>query len=365
MVKILIILGGLGTEGITNSVLTYLEHMDKTGLDITLGVAGKSDKEQLTRANNIGIKIYFLPGRNIFPIKYFFNMISLIKREKFKIVHVHGNSATLGLDMLAAWIGGARVRIAHSRNTSCTHPLMDKCMRLLFNMTYTDGFACGEDAGMWLFKDKKYTVIPNGKDVNKFIYSEKNRSLVRAELGIKDEIVLGHVGIFNEQKNHDFLIDIFNDLCKQSNNYILCLFGGDGGKLAKIQEKVNAYGLNSKVKFMGFKNDMACYLSGMDIMVFPSLYEGLPNVVVEWQISGLPCLISDKITRECKVFDNVRYLPIDIGTKIWVDAIKSTLIKDRLSDEEHIRKEIARAGYDISQNVISLRRKYLEFGERK
>lgn len=129
MIKILMILGGLGKEGITNSVLTYLENLDMTDLDMTLGIAGEADPKSLERARKICVSIHFLPGRNVKPVEYFFALKKLVKQEKYDIVHVHGNSATLAIDMFAAKEGGANVRIAHSRNTSCTHPFMDRLAR--------------------------------------------------------------------------------------------------------------------------------------------------------------------------------------------------------------------------------------------
>lgn len=366
MLNILIILGGLGNEGITNSVLTYLENLNKEGLNITLGVAGVSIEQQKKRAEAIGIKVAFLPGRNTNSMRYFFSLIKIIKKEKFDIVHVHGNSATLGIDMLAAKLAGAKVRIAHSRNTSCTHPLADKIMRPLFNLTYTEGFACGEDAGKWLFGDKPFTIIPNGKKIDKYLFNEDTRVRLRNELKIDDKtIAIGHIGVFNEQKNHTFLVDIIAELVKKDKRYTLFLFGTDNGTMAHIKEKIESNRISDHVVFMGYKQNVNEYLSAMDIMLFPSLYEGLPNVVIEWQMAGLPCLISNTITKECVVMDNVKMLPINEGTDIWVKEILQCAIGDRSETIAYVKDNMSSAGYNIEKNVELLREKYYELGNVK
>lgn len=365
MVKILMILGGLGKEGITNSVLTYLENLDMTDLDMTLGVAGKAEEMALDRAKKLGIKIEFLPGRNVEPVKYFFSLKDLVKKEKYDIVHVHGNSATLGIDMLAAKMGGVKVRIAHSHNTSCSHIYLDKLLRPLFYSTYTKGAACGADAGKWLFQNRDFVVIPNGKYIPTFLFDEGKRARIRNELDIDDKIILGHVGMFNSQKNHRFLIEMFKELCKKSNKYVLCLFGSDGGTQSEIETLVKKHALEDKVLFMGYKDNVADYLSAMDIMLLPSLYEGLPTVVIEWQISGLPSLISDTITSECVIMENVKRLSITSGVKEWINEIIQIEPEDRCKKRDAIISAMRENGYDIEYDAERLKNMYVELMESK
>ena len=365
MVKILMILGGLGKEGITNSVLTYLENLDIADLDMTLGIAGKAEEKALDRAKKLDIKIVFLPGRNVEPIKYFSALKDLVKKEKYDIVHVHGNSATLGIDMLAAKMGGASVRIAHSHNTSCSHIYLDKLLRPLFYSTYTQGAACGVDAGKWLFPNREFVVIPNGKYIPTFLFDEEKRAKIRNELDIDDKIILGHVGMFNLQKNHRFLIEVFKELCKKSNKYALCLFGSDGGTQDEIEALVKKYAIEDKVLFMGYKDNVADYLSAMDIMLLPSLYEGLPTVVIEWQISGLPTSISDTITSECMIMENVKRLSITSGVKEWVDEIVHIEPENRCTKKDIIINVMRENGYDIKYDAERLKNMYMELMERK
>lgn len=360
--KLLIILAALGKEGISNSVVTYLENMDRTGFSITIGVAGPIDENMNERVSKLGISAVQFCNRMKYPVSYFFQLLRLLNKDKYDIMHVHGNSATLGLDLLSGCLAGVPVRIAHSRNSSCTHKIVEKLMRPLFYATYTEGFAVSKEAGDWLFPGRRYTIIPNGKNLDRFIFDKDKRELIRKENGIGNEIILGHVGAFNRQKNHKYLIDIFYELVKRETGepkYQLWLFGPDDGEKDNVLQQINSLGLGDKVKIFDYKNNIQDYLSAMDIMIFPSLYEGLPNVVVEWQISGLPCLISQTITKECKVFDTVEYLDIEAKVDVWADRIQKIALEDRETKEILIRKGIADAGYDIKNNAEMLRKKYL------
>lgn len=363
MIRILIILNGVNKEGITTSVLTYLEAIDRVDLDIRLGIAGASDRDMLIQAEALVIPVYFLPNRIMEPFKYFRALVRLLKKDKFDIIHVHGNSATLGVDMLAAASGGVKIRIAHSHSSSNAHPRLDKVLRPLFNATYTDGFACGRDAGKWLFRNKDYTVIPNGKNINRFLFDNGSRTEIRNELNLQDKKVIGHAGVFIELKNHLFLIEVFKELYLHDSKYILCLLGSDGGYLAKVKEKVVGCGLQNQVIFLGFKANIEQYLCAMDIMVLPSLYEGLPNVVIEGQMSGLPCLLSDRITKECRVMENIVYLPLEAGAKAWADYIAGIKVNDRNEKRNEVRKKMAESGYDIEVNAAKLKELYMSLSD--
>ena len=139
---------------------------------------------------------------------------------------------------------------------------------------------------------------------------------------------------------------------------MLWLLGEDGGTKALLEEKIRRCNLQEKIMFLGFRPDVERYLCAMDIMVFPSLYEGLPNAVIEWQISGLPCILSDTITRECKIMDNITFLPLGAEAKAWADKITSTAIAERSEGQDMIRSKMMEAGFDIAQNVVRLKSLY-------
>lgn len=362
MIKILEInTGGLFYDGITLGTLTYYSNMDRT--DIHADILAVSPLKQPAikdEFNSIGIEVLELPYRNTKPVKYYRELKKLLKKEKYDIVRVCGSSAIMAIELLAAKQAKVKVRIAHSHNTKCDHRWLHTLLKPLFNHSYTHAFACGEEAGRWLFDKKDFTVIPNGKDISEYEFKPEWRSRIRQELQLDDStLAFVHVGNFNEQKNHSYLIDIFKDIHMNVSHSKLFLFGT--GHLADaIKAKVNELNLEGEVVFMGKRNNVNEYLSAMDIMLLPSLYEGLPNVIIEGQISGLPCIVSDKITKECAITDLVEFLPIDGSPQIWTDKIQSIDLTDRLKDKGRVLKMVNEAGYNIVDAAARLKKLFFE-----
>lgn len=349
---------GLHNDGITNSILGYYSHMDITDMTVDLLKTKDVDPSLEERIEKLGLGLRFTDYRkNV--LRYIVKTAKLIKQQRYDVVHVHGSSAILSLDLLAAWLGGCKVRIAHSRNTECDHRFADKLLRPLFYMLCTERFACGEDAGRWLFGKRPFSVIKNGKDIEKFRFDRAVRSELRSKYHWEGKRVIGHVGNFNYQKNHEFLIEVFADLLKKSPDSELVLMGSGREYMDNALKQVEMLGISDKVHFMGSINNVAEMQQAIDLMLFPSRFEGLPNVVLEWQLAGLPSIISDKITRECAVTDLVKYLPIDQGISIWVDEVLSTeLAEDRTERSAAACEEMRKAGFDIEVNARKLKERY-------
>jgi glycosyltransferase involved in cell wall biosynthesis len=200
-------------------------------------------------------------------------------------------------------------------------------------------------------------VISNGRDIEKYTYDEQARLRYRKKLGLEGKTVIGHVGHFSASKNHAFLIDIFHELSVLDPGFFLILIG-DGPLRPEIERRIVEYGLERRISLMGCTNEVAQLLQAMDIMLLPSIYEGLPIAALEWQIACLPCLISDKVTAECKITELVEFLPLENGPKAWADKIAGLRICDRSEIAERIRGEVRKAGYDIKENANLLRQKY-------
>ena len=207
----------------------------------------------------------------------------------------------------------------------------------------------------WVKKGKVWT-IPNGINVNRFRFQETVRNEVRKELGIEDKFVIGHIGRFQFMKNHTFLVDIFEELCKQREDMVLVLFG-KGPEEQPILEKVKKLGLEDKVMFMGHHLDVERYYQAFDYFVFPSLFEGLPGCVSEAQAAGLHCLISDKITREVALTKLVSYRSIEENPKLWAEEIlmnaEAALVR------EDVTADIIQKGFDVSTQAKAMEAFYL------
>lgn len=357
---------GLRREGIATTQLVFIDKMDKKTVQIDVAAVHDDDPSVINDFRSIGCKVITFPDRKNQTTKYIFRLIYILKREKYDIIHVHGSSAVLGIEMLIARIAGVPVRIAHSRNTKCNEEKLDRFMRPLFYRTYTDGLACGIDAGHWLFNDRPFTVVHNGKDFSSFHFSELLRIEEREKLSLGSKIVVGHVGRINQQKNHEFLLRVFAAFHEKITNSVLYLIG-DGPLRNHVESLAVSLGILDSIIFAGNVSDISFRLQAMDIMIFPSLYEGLPNVVLEWQAVGLPCLISDNITEECASSDLVHFMSLNEDAKQWADEAIEIYEKQGNREENARRATLAlkNAGFDINENANDLVELYKNLSQKR
>ena len=334
--------------------------MDKSEMDIRVLATNSPEKSVAEKVENSGCRVVSIPYRKKNIVKYFFALYKYISKEKIDVVHVHGSSAIMSVELVAARLAGCKVRIAHSHNTTCENQKADKILRPVFNRNYTTAFACGQDAGRWMFGKRKFTIIPNGRNLKKYEYDPKKRTEYRNKLGIaSDALVIGHVGRFNRQKNHEYLVRIFSEVHKKEQNSYLVLVG-TGEKVGEINNLVKELELENNVIFTGVIENVSDYLSAFDIMLLPSLYEGLPLVVIEWQIAGLPCIVSDTVTKECAITSLVKFESVKKEPEVWANEVVNLILQDRNDSKEIIFNEIKTAGYDIESGAERLKKIYLK-----
>jgi len=276
----------------------------------------------------------------------------MMREQHYDIVHIHGSSSLLVIELLAAKLSGIKIRIVHSHNTTCNHRILNLIMKPLFNKLSTYRLACGVDAGKWLFGKQDFRVIKNGISLDKFKFNQSVRTEMRNQLGISNKKIVGHVGAFNAQKNHEFLIDVFKELILIDENYVLVLIG-DGNKRNDIEKKAVELGVADKIMFLGRRTDIPQLLQAIDIMILPSLYEGLPLVAIEWQAAGLCTIAADTITPEIKLTNLVIFKSLNDTHFEWAETINSMSNQNRIDESRKIRSE----GYDINtiaDDLISL-----------
>ncbi len=273
------------------------------------------------------------------------------------MVHAHGNSCTLALEMYSAKKGGAKVRIPHAHSTSCKYKLLHKVLRKPFEVNYTHAFACGQKAGEWLYKDKPFEIINNGIHVDKYTYNAAVRKEYRDKYNLNEKKVIGHIGHFSYCKNHEFLIRIFSELHKLDHSYYL-LSVGDGQLKQSIERQVKELGLSDAVIFTGKTLDVPQLMQAMDMIVMPSRFEGLPLTLIEAQTACLPCFVSDKVSKEVAVTDLVRFISLEKSPKEWAIEIDNYKPVNREEIKDKIIREIICAGYSINENANKVKELY-------
>ena len=350
-----IMTGGIHREGISSTQLEFFKNIDMEKFEIYVAAVHNDNYQMIEEFRRIGCTVIVFKDRKKHTIEYFFQLVLKLNKLRPQIVHVHGSSAIMSIELLASKLAHVKVRIAHSRNTKADQVWSDKILRPLFNCLYTYGLACGEDAGKWLFGNKPYTVIHNGKDFEKFKFNESTRQKVRKQLHFEKKKIIGHVGTFNFQKNHEYLIKVFYEYQKKHPEAILYLMG-EGPLKSAIEKLADHLEIREKIIFAGSVDNVSERLQAMDIMLFPSKFEGLPNVVLEWQVVGLPSIISNCITKECAPSELVEFESINESPEKWVKKINRMLEKynNRYSQSDIGIKALKMNGFDIQDATKKL-----------
>jgi len=266
---------------------------------------------------------------------------------------------------------GIPVRIAHAHNRPVGFDLKSifrEYFRMRLPKYVTHMFACGTEAGDWLFGEKNRDKViqqRNAIDTADYRYDSSIATETREQFGVVDPntFVLGHVGRFFPQKNHAFLIGVFAEVHRQCPNSVLWLVGGgelDDELKNQIRSKVKELDLTDAVKFLGVRSDVNRIMQGMDSFILPSLYEGLPVTMIEAQASGLPCTISDRVPRQCDVTGNVQVVSLDETPAEWANRILVQHARHADSDRVSGAETVISAGFDIKANAEWLQKFYVD-----
>ncbi len=288
------------------------------------------------------------------------------EHPEYKILHSH--MSELGCyAFIEAQRRGIKVKICHAHNApvKSSMTLKEKGQLIFRNyfkkkmLPYSDYlFICGEEAGNWLYgKENKHRFIMmnNAVDSQKFRFSSEYRKEIRQELNLRDDFVVVNVGRFNPQKNHTFIIDIFSVIRRMHPDSKLILVG-NGELEEEIREKVHSMKLESNVLFLGLRSDVHKLFSASDVFLFPSLYEGLPVTMVEAQSSGIKCFISDTVSDQCILGDDVTVTGLNESAESW--AKKIIFLADGYERQDRYDNIVA-SGFDIESNAQWLQNFYL------
>ena len=361
-IRVLQVVTHMERGGLESMLMNYYRQIDRTKVQFDFLAHRQERAAYDDEIEALGGKIYRLPRlvpwskSYLSALDHFFDA-----HPEYRIVHVHQDCLS-SVILLAASQHHVPVRIAHSHNAN-----QDRNLKYPIKLWYrreipqyaTQLFACGRDAGDWMFGGAPYQIVPNAIDAAAYVYDPGKRAAVRQQLGLADALVIGHVGRFNPQKNHPFLLEMFAALLQTEPNAVLLLVGG-GVDMPKIQARARALGIADRVRFLGVRSDVADLMQAMDVFVFPSLYEGLGIALIEAQAAGLPCIVSDSIPQEAYLTNLVDTVALSASPEVWAQKI----LARRGTPRTDRHAEIAAHGFDITTEAEKLQEFYIHAYEQ-
>lgn len=350
--------------GIESLLMNLYRHIDRDIVQFDFMLhrpqRGKFDDE----IESLGGRIYRTEPFNPFQHQKYMKSMEEVFRAypEYKIIHAHAELNYWPLKLAKKL--GVPVRIAHSHNARSTINL--KYFFLLYEKMFikkaaSDLFMCSTIAGKWSYGQKavangQCVFLKNGIEVEKYVYNEEVRAEVRRKMGLGEKLVIGHVGRFMQQKNHNFLIDIFKNVHDKYPESVLLLVS-EGRLMEEIKNKVNVLGLTDAVQFLGFRDDVHELMQAMDIFVLPSLWEGLPFTLVESQAAGLPSVISDVISDEAIVTNVITKVSLREKADKWADVILEVYRNTKRKDTS---EQVRDGGFDIVSTARWLQKFYVK-----
>jgi glycosyltransferase involved in cell wall biosynthesis len=361
-IRVLHVVVNMNRGGAETLLMNLYRNIDRSKFqfDFLTCKEGVFDKE----INELGGKVHKIPyitevghSKYLKALEEFYTNF-----PQYQIVHSHMDKMS-GFVLRAAKRAGVPVTIAHSHSTRSeggTATRLYKWIAGTMISKYATNFvSCSKESAEWLFGNKadRAIFLKNGIELAKFRFSMKVRESIRSELKIKeDQFIVGHVGRFSLPKNHSYLLEVFNEFLSYRKEAILLLVG-DGPLLSEIKRKVEEMGLANNVKFLGSRSDVDQILQAFDLFLFPSIFEGFPVSVIEAQASGLPCLISDSITKEIDMgMGLVQSMSLN-NKKLWIERMLDVKYKNstRKSNQNSL---ISKNGYDIYSASNDLQKFY-------
>lgn len=361
IVRVLVV-APLGVGGVTNMMINIQKCLDRSKINFDYlvihdrhepceeQVMALGSRKLVACVDNVKTKVF----RRVIRMN---EIRKVCKENHIKIMHYNADSAMDFTNILAAKLGGVKYITIHSHNADY-HKNVSEIEKIIiqlmkpFLITICDNYwSCSELAAKFMFpkkiiKERKYSVLPNGIELQKYDFNEQVRRDVREELELQEHFVVGHVGRFSIQKNHAFLLEIFQKIYERDSTSILLLFG-EGELMNEMKEKAEKLGISDATIFYGVSNQMEKMWQAMDVFLMPSLHEGLPVTSIEAQASGLPCVFSDCITKEVDLTGKAEFLSLKEEPDIWANAVLNCKGRERIGGSSMLKD----ASYDIQKTA--------------
>lgn len=345
-IKVLHVIGALNLGGAETMAVNIMRNIDRSHFQFDFFLSGNTGGYYEPEVLRLGGRIFNVGRRMKHPVKYCVELFRLIRKEKYDVIQVHGTDAQDGIPAVVAKLAGGKKICLFSHCSSGQSVWRQKIMRRLFMWAVTDPQACSDLAAKWMFgnKNDKVEIIPLPIDCERSKFDPQFRAVERKKWGVENYRVIGHVGRFHPEKNHDRLLDIFAAVVKKDPNYRLMLIG-TGSLKPRIDAKIKALGIGQYVIQMGQVDGACIELSMFDVFLLPSLYEGFPTVLLEAQANGLPCIASSAITPTIAQTDLIQFLDLELPPEEWANCIISL---HKRENEEMYNRIIAER-YDVKK----------------
>lgn len=346
MIRVLHMVGAMYPGGMENFIMNLYEKIDTEEFQFDFIVHLQKENDYREQIEKLGGRVYEVPRLTKDPIGSLKMLYRIIKKNQYKIVVRHTANALVAPQLLAAKLAGAKT-ICHSHNETDPQVTIHKIGKLLMRFVADRRLACSEKAGKWMYDNQKFQVIHNAINVNKFVYSPEKAERIRKEFDLDGKHVYGHIANFIESKNHMFLLEVYAEIAKRDDKSVFfCL--GEGDLRPQIEAKIKELHLEDRVVLTGIRHDVEDFMSCMDVLIFPSFFEGLPLTLIEAQIAALPAIISDTITKDVIVTEGlVTMESIQEKPEVWAKKAMELLEQGKKNVRQCQRKSISDAGYDM------------------
>lgn len=368
MIRVLHVVGKLNIGGAESRIMDLYRNVDRTKIQFDFMQHTTEKCAYQDEVESLGGHVYNVPRFKIYNIISYKKSWKNFFKEHPEIQIVHGHmTSTAGIYLPIAHKYAKAYTIAHARSAGVDKGLKGELTKLLrknLSDKCDQCFTCSKLAGEAVYglkavNDGKVKVIPNAIDVSKFVYNEEKRKEIRQQYKIpQDAFVIGHVGRFDEVKNHEYLLKIFNECHKAKKNFRLMLVG-DGILKTQIQQRARELGIEESVIFTGNQKQVSDYYQAFDFFLLPSFYEGLPGTAIEAQVSGIYGIISDTVTAESIVTDLMCQMSIELPPKTWADEILKIENEQKHNKRFSHDKEVRKAGFDVKDQAQRISEFYI------
>lgn len=364
MKKILIPTGNLARNGTETFIMNMYRNLNLEEFKVDFLLASIDPNGYADEARELGSKFYVIPSRSKNPVKHYLGLWRFFKKHahEYTALHTCISSFSEITELQMAKHFGIPIIITHAHSSSCLSKFtsfMHHWHQKVITRYANRYLACSESAYKWFYEGvvprDKAEVIRNGINVDRFEYNEDVRQQIRKQYDIDEgTLVFGHVGRFSDVKNHKHLVNVLAEMVKVEPNVRLLLVG-EGENMPAVKAQANDLGVASKIIYVGQQTNVAPFLQAMDCFIMPSLYEGLPFVLVEAQAAGLPFVASTGISTESDILGHAKFISLQAPLNEWVDE---TLTLVKAYKRFNTKDIIVRAGYSIKNTARRMEQIY-------